>query len=143
MCVGKDLLHHSVLASCPRPLSRSDFGSFACLNFHPRFKRVVASSDCHISKPIIRSTKRGCTSLALPRKLFWTYLAVHIDVQCNPGPPFDEFSSGYASLVSSNFDSRNACSGRINYSKRELLRLKKLKTFLFTKFIESNFLSYF
>ena len=35
VCVGKDFLYHSVLASCSVPLSRRDFGSFAYFNFHP------------------------------------------------------------------------------------------------------------
>ena len=56
-------------------------------------------------------------------------LTVPMDVQNIPGPPFDEFSSGYASLVTPNLDSRSACSGRINYPRWELLRLKS-KCFL-------------
>ena len=51
-------------------------------------------------------------------------LTVYMDVQQNPGPPFDEFGSGYASLVTTNLNSRSACSGRISYSRWELLRLK-------------------
>ena len=68
--------------------------------------------------------KRGSTSLALPRKFFWMDLAVHMDVQRNPGPPFDEFSCGYASLPTPILNSRNAYSGRINYPRWELFRLK-------------------
>ena len=51
-------------------------------------------------------------------------LTVHIDIQQNPGPPFNEISFGYASLVTPNLDSRSACTGRINYSRWELLHLK-------------------
>ena len=68
--------------------------------------------------------KRGSTSLALPRKFFWMDLAVHMDVQRNPGPPFDEFSCGYASLPTPILNSRNAYSGRINYPRWELFHLK-------------------
>ena len=89
MCVGKD---NSALASRGASLFKIAFGSLAYLNFHLRFKRVVARSDSHISKPNIKSMKRGCTSLALPGKFFCMNLAVHIDVQRNPGRPFDEFS---------------------------------------------------
>ena len=124
VCVDNDFVHHSALVSRAVPFSRSDFGSFAYFNFHHRFKRVIARSDCHISKPIIRSSKRGFTSLALPGKFFWMDLTVYMDVQQNPGPPFDEFGSGYASLVTTNLNSRSACSGRISYSRWELLRLK-------------------
>ena len=123
VCVDEDFAHHFVLASRGVPFSRSDFASFAYLDFHLQFKRVIAGSDCHISKLIIRSTKQGCTSLALPGKSFWMDLTVHMDVQRNPGPPFDEFSSGYASLMATNLDSRSVCSGRITYSRMELLRL--------------------
>ena len=123
VCVDKDFAHHFVLASRGVPFSRSDFGSFAYLDFHLQFKRVIARSDCHISKPNIRYTKRGCTSLALPGKFFWMDLTVHMDLQRNPGPPFDEFSSGYASLMATNLDS-SVCSGRINYSRMELFCLK-------------------
>ena len=120
VCVGKDFVHHSALVSRGAPFSRSDFGSFAYLTFHLRFKRVAGTSDCNISKPITRSTKRGFTLLPLPGKLFWMDLTVHMDVQKNPG----EFSSGHASLPTPTLDSRIACSGRINYSRGELLRLK-------------------
>ena len=124
MCVSKDSVHHSALAARGVPFSRSDFGSFAYLNFHLRFKHVAVTSDCHVSKPIIRSTQRDCTSLALPRKFVWMDLMVHMDVQKNPGPPFDEFSCGYASLPTPILNSRSAYSGRINYSRWELFRLK-------------------
>jgi len=124
VCVSKDSVHHSALVARGVPFSRSDFGSFAYLNFHLRFKHVAVTSDCHVSKPIIRSTKRGCTSLALPRKFFWMDLTVHMDVQKNPGPPFDEFSCGYASIPTPILNSRSAYSGRINYSRWELFRLK-------------------
>ena len=89
MCVDNDFVHHSALVSRAVPFSRSDFGSFAYFNLHLRFKRVIARSDCHILKPIIRSSKRGFTSLALPGKFFWMDLTVYMDVQQNPGPPFD------------------------------------------------------
>ena len=77
-----------------RPTKLSVQKLFAYLNFYLQFKRVVARSDCRISKPINRSTKRGFTSLAF----FWLGLTVHLDVQRNPGPLFNEFSSGYSSL---------------------------------------------
>lgn len=56
--VVKEFVHHSLLVARGVPFSKRDFGSLAYLNFHPRFKRVVARSDCHISNPMIRSTKR-------------------------------------------------------------------------------------
>ena len=124
MCVLVKTVHHSALVARGVPFSRSYFGSFVYLNFHLRFKHFAVTSDCHVSKPIIRSTKRGSTSLALPRKFFWMDLTVHMDVQKNPGPPFDEFSCGYASLPTPILNSRSAYSGRINYSRWELLRLK-------------------
>ena len=70
VCVDNDFVHHSAQVSQAVPFSRSDFGSFAYFNLHRRFKRVIARSDCHISKPIIRSSKRGFTSSALPGKFF-------------------------------------------------------------------------
>ena len=131
VCVGKDLLHHFVLASCAISLSRDGLEALRICMLSP-VRRIVTSLNLLL----------GLASFA------GSSGEIILDGSCgsyrrNPGPLFDEVSSGYASPVSSNFDSRNACSGRINYTKRELLRLKKLKTFLFTKFIESNSLSYF
>ena len=102
MCVGKDVFHNSALPSRGASLCKIDFGSLAYLNFHSRFKRVLVRLDCHISKPIIKSMKRGFTSftsLALPGKCFCMNLKAHIDVQRNLGRPFDEFSFGYTLLV--------------------------------------------
>ena len=42
VCVNKDFAHHFVLASRGVPFSRSHFGSFAYLDFHPHFKRVFS-----------------------------------------------------------------------------------------------------
>ena len=62
MCVSFKNLSTILYFTRGVPFSKRDFGSLAYLNFHPRFKRVVARSDCHISNPMIRSTKRDFSS---------------------------------------------------------------------------------
>lgn len=57
----------------------------------PSFK---ARNYCNISSPITKASRRGLTALALPNKLFWIDLTVHMDVHWNRGPPLTELHFG-------------------------------------------------
>lgn len=61
----------------------NDFSRFF-LTSRIQLNRINASSHLNISTPALK--KRGSVLLALPDKLIWTDLAIHMDVQKNPGP---------------------------------------------------------
>lgn len=71
------LRHHRIL---------SDSDQTYYLTSRIQLNRVNASSHMNISSPALKTTKHGSVTMALPDKLFWTDLTMHMDVQRNPGP---------------------------------------------------------
>ena len=63
------------------------------LNFAAQLKRVNCDSNSNLKFPVSKPTKHGTLTLALPSKLLWTDITIHMDIQRNPGPPLAEFRS--------------------------------------------------
>ena len=53
------------------------------------FKRNEGETNSNLNLPISRTTRHGTTVLALPSRVFWMYLTLHMDIEANPGPEED------------------------------------------------------
>ena len=53
------------------------------------FKRNEGETNSNWNLPISRTTRHGTTVLALPSRVFWMYLTLHMDIEANPGPEED------------------------------------------------------
>ena len=68
---------------------------------------------------VFKTTKHGSVSLALPDKLYWIDLTVHMDIQRNPGPVSSEPSAQFQPLLC-----KSNLPVLIKYSRTELLNLR-------------------
>ena len=82
-----------------------------------QFNRINASSHLNVSTPALKTTKRGSVLLALPDKLFWSDLTIHMDVQKNPGPGVDTNCLG---CIQDSTLRNSTASQTINYSRPEI-----------------------
>jgi len=89
----------------------NDFSRFF-LTSRIQLNRINASSHLNISTPVLK--KRGSVLLALPDKLIWTDLAIHMDVQKNPGPGVPTNCQG---LIQDSTLRNSTASATINYSR--------------------------
>ena len=89
----------------------NDFSRFF-LTSRIQLNRINASSHLNISTPALK--KRGSVLLALPDKLIWTDLAIHMDVQKNPGPGVATNCQG---LIQDSTLRNSTASATINYSR--------------------------
>lgn len=94
-----------------------DFGEIYFVASRLQLNRVVFQSDKNIVYAIIKTTKHGTVSLALPDRLFWMDLAIYMDIQRNPGPVASENSiqTSFFTFCNSNIPAV------IKYSRTELL----------------------
>ena len=53
------------------------------------FKRNEGETNSNLNLPISRTTRHGTTVLALPSRVFWMDLTLHMDIEANPGPEGD------------------------------------------------------
>ena len=53
------------------------------------FKRNEGETNSNLNLPISRTTRHGTTVLALPSRVFWMYLTLHMDIEANPSPEED------------------------------------------------------
>ena len=93
------------------------------LNFAAQLKRVNCDSNSNLKFPVSKSTKHGTLTLALPSKLFWTDITIHMDIQRNPGPPLAEFRS-VVQTPATNLNSNLPVVDRIKYSRGQLFKLR-------------------
>ena len=102
------------------------FGQIYYIKFRWSFKHVAAQSNKMLNAPLVRVNKHGLVTLELPRKLFWTDLTIHMDVQSNLGPCQFVKCSKFNCVISSLRNSDTACDQRPKYSRhaQELFGLK-------------------
>ena len=74
-------------------LPRNDFGRIYHVTLIIQLQRVSAQSARNIVSPVFKTTKLSSVSLALPDKLYWIDLTVHMGIQRNPGPVSSETSA--------------------------------------------------
>ena len=53
------------------------------------FKRNERETNSNLNLPISRTTRHDTTVLALPSRVFWMYLTLHMDIEANPSPEED------------------------------------------------------
>jgi hypothetical protein len=96
-------------------LRENDFGLVYYLTLRIEFKRDGASSHKNISFPITKTAKHGVVTLALPDKLCWIDLTIHMDIHSNPGPEISDKFHTQRTKLKSKFPAA------IKYSRTELL----------------------
>ena len=108
-------------------LKENDFGLVCYLTSRIEFKRDKASSHKNISSPTSKTTKHDVVPLAVPDKLYWIDLTVHMDIQSNPRPEISDQSHTRRTHLKSKFPAA------IKYSRTGLLNLRSNASTLSTE----------
>ena len=74
-------------------------GPLYYINFRAAFRCVEASSNARRIYPVLKASKHGMVTLALPNRLFWMDLNIYMDVESNPGDDITENPSNRTVLV--------------------------------------------
>ena len=86
------------------------------------FKRNEGETNSNLNLPISRTTRHGTTVLALPSRVFWMYLTLHMDIEANPGPEEDAVATRRESSLESYLN--YYATTTIAYSRNQLLNLR-------------------
>ena len=85
------------------------------------FKRNEGETNSNLNLPISRTTRHGTTVLALPSRVFWMDLTLHMDIESNPDPEEDAVATRRESSLEPYL---NYCATTtIAYSRNQLLNL--------------------
>ena len=86
------------------------------------FKRNEGETNSNLNLPISRTTRHGTTVLALPSRVFWMDLTLHMDIEANPGPEEDAVATRRESSLESYLN--YYATTTIAYSRNQLLNLR-------------------
>ena len=85
------------------------FKRFYYIKIRWSFNRVVAQSNQMLKIPLVGVDKHELVTLELTEKLFGIDLAIHMDVQSNPGPCSIEICSKFSCAKPSSRKVNTAC----------------------------------
>ena len=86
------------------------------------FKRNEGETNSNLNLSISRTTRHGTTVLALPSRVFWMDLTLHMDIEANPGPEEDAVATRRESSLESYLN--YYATTTIAYSRNQLLNLR-------------------
>lgn len=101
---------------------RRHFTQIYATTFKTSIKHLKGESSTNLPSPILKSTKHGYVTLALPERTFLVDLTVHMDIKANPGPETQEIQKNRIGQLC--LDLNSCTTGTIRYSRNELLNLR-------------------